>query len=218
MSEIPHSADKDSATKLPLRHDLRVIAGMVPPDARVLDVGCGDGALLDYLTQQRSADARGMELSQSGVNACVARGLAVIQGDADTDLRDYPGDAFDYVILSQTLQAVHRPREVIRQMLRIGRRAIVSFPNFGNWRVRWYLLRQGRMPMTGTISEPWYRTANIHLCTIRDFVELCGKLDVVVEHSVTMDEQGRPTLFQNSAGFSNLFGAQGVFLIKKSGS
>ncbi len=130
----------------PGRFDLSVVADMVEPGSRVLDVGCGDGLLLQLLAGRKNVDGRGVELSQRGVNDCVAKGLSVIQGDADTDLADYPEDSFDYVILSQTLQATQRPRVVLDHMLRIGRSAIVSFPNFGHWRVRTELLLTGRMP------------------------------------------------------------------------
>src|SRR5476651_895817 len=140
----------------PIRVDLQQIADMVEPRTRALDVGCGDGSLLGYLSTFKHCDARGMELSQAGVNACVANGLSVIQGDADTDLIDYPDDAFDYVILSQTLQATRRPREVLENMLRIGRRAIVSFPNFGHWRIRLQLLLHGQMPVTDNLPDSWY--------------------------------------------------------------
>jgi methionine biosynthesis protein MetW len=138
----------------------------------VLDVGCGDGALLRLLAEEKRVDARGMELSQRGVNDCVAKGLSVIQGDADVDLVDYPTDAFDYVILSQTIQATRQPRRVLENMLRVGRRAIVSFPNFGHWRIRAQVALRGRMPVTENLSYAWYDTPNIHFCTIRDFVAL----------------------------------------------
>ena len=138
----------------------------------MLDVGCGDGELLRLLAETTDVDARGVEISQQGVNDCVARGLSVVQGDADVDLADYPDDGFDYVILSQTLQATRNPRQVLEQMLRIGKRAIVSFPNFGHWRIRWQLGLRGRMPVTENLSYAWYETPNIHLCSIRDFVTL----------------------------------------------
>ena len=154
------------------RVDHLLVSAMVEPKSRVLDVGCGDGELLKLL-EQRGVDGRGIELSREGVNECVAKGLAVIQGDADTDLVDYPDDAFDYVILSQTLQATRRPREVLENMLRIGRRAIVSFPNFGHWRIRLQLLLNGAMPVTDNLPDSWYDSPNIHFCTIKDFREMC---------------------------------------------
>jgi methionine biosynthesis protein MetW len=197
-----------------LRVDLQLIADKIKPGTRVLDVGCGDGALLNYLATDKDVDGRGIELSQSGVNACVARGLAVIQGDADTDLTDYPSGAFDYVILSQTLQAVHQPHEVLRQMLRIGRRGVVSFPNFGCWRVRWDLLTRGRMPITKTLDQPWYTTPNIHMCTVKDFVLLCADLGIIIEQSIMADHNGQPTPIQGSGFFANLLSEQGVFVLK----
>src|SRR5215210_8051011 len=150
------------------RVDHLLVAAMVAPGSRVLDVGCGDGELLQLL-EQRGVDGRGIEISREGVNASVAKGLAVIQGDADTDLGDYPDDAFDYVILSQTLQATRQPRAVLENMLRIGRRAIVSFPNFGFWKMRLQLLFGGQMPRTDNLPYAWYESPNIHFCTIKDF-------------------------------------------------
>ena len=147
------------------RIDLQLIANRVEPGTKVLDIGCGDGVLLDLLVTDRQVDARGLELSQKGVNACVARGLSVVQGNADTDLSYYPDNGFDTVILSQTLQATQKPLEVLSEMARIGERLIVSIPNFGHWRVRLDLLLKGRMPITGSLAASWYETANIHLCT-----------------------------------------------------
>lgn len=198
-----------------LRPDLLIVADMVKPGSRVLDVGCGDGMLLDYLTRRKRVDGRGIELSQAGVNACVSQGLSVIQGDADKDLRDYPGDAFDYVILSQTLQATHNPKGVLLQMLRIGRRAVVSFPNYAYWRARWYLLVRGRMPVTKLLREPWYTTSTIHPCTIVDFVVLCRDLDVTIERCFALDHEGRARSIRGGDSFANLFGEQAVFLLSK---
>ncbi len=199
----------------PGRFDLAVVADIVEPGSRVLDVGCGDGLLLQMLERQKQVDGRGVELSQRGVNDCVAKGLSVIQGDADTDLSDYPEDGFDYVILSQTLQATQRPRVVLDNMLRIGRRAIVSFPNFGHWRVRAELLLRGRMPKTPNLDFAWYDTPNIHLCTIRDFVELADEIGAHIERGVALDRAGAPIRWKASWPVMNLFGAQAIFLLER---
>ncbi len=196
-----------------LRHDLRLIAEMIEPGARVLDIGCGDGALLAYLARHKRVDGRGIELSQSGVNSCVGHGLSVIQGDADRDLVAYPTDAFDVVVLSQTLQATREPRRVLEALVRIGRRAIVSFPNFGFWRIRLHLMLRGRMPMSHLLAHPWYETPNIHLCTIRDFATLCDQLGVTVERSVTLDRHGRPYALHPHGSLANLLAEQGVFVL-----
>ncbi len=197
-----------------LRVDLRLIAEMVAPSSRVLDVGCGDGTLLAWLDRNKGVDGRGLELSMAGVSAAVSQGLSVIQGDADTDLKDYPSAAFDTVILSQTLQATHAPREVLSHMLRIGRRAIVSFPNFGQWRVRASLLTRGRMPVTDALSYQWYDTPNIHFCTIADFLDLCKALGITVERSIAMDRHGGVLPISGHGRLSNLFASQGMFVLR----
>ncbi len=201
--------------KSAVRVDLHHIADMIDIGSRVLDIGCGDGALLDYLVHTRQVDGRGIEISTEGVNACVSAGLSVIQGDADTDLEDYPDHAFDYVVLSQTLQAVRAPRAVLEQLMRIGRKAIVSFPNFAYWRVRWQLAVNGRMPVNGTLPYQWYDTPNIHFCTIRDFVALCDELGIVVERSIALNRNGIPHRIRSSPFISNILGEQAVFLLKK---
>jgi methionine biosynthesis protein MetW len=197
-----------------IRIDLQLIAEMIAPTSRVLDVGCGDGALLDHLGRAKGVDGRGVEISQAGVNACVAQGLSVIQGNADTDLKDYPSDAFDYVVLSQTLQATRKPHQVLKQLVRIGRHAVVSFPNFGHWRVRWQLLTRGRMPVTESMPLQWFDTPNIHFCTIRDFVGLCDELGIVLEQGLAISRSGRPSPIR-SIGSANLFGEQGLFLLRR---
>jgi methionine biosynthesis protein MetW len=196
-----------------LRRDLRLIAEMIEPASRVLDIGCGDGALLAYLARHKGVDGRGIELSQSGVNACVGHGLSVIQGDADRDLDAYPIGAFDVVVLSQTLQATRQPRKVVEALVRIGRQAIVSFPNFGFWRIRLGLLLTGRMPLSHCLAHPWYETPNIHLCTIRDFVALCDEIGVRLERSVTLDRHGQPYSLDPRGSLANLLAEQGIFVL-----
>ena len=198
-----------------LRVDLRLIAGMIEPNTRVLDIGCGDGTLIDELFTTKGCDARGIEIDMAEVTRAVAHGLPGMHGDADTDLAHYPDDAFDYVILSRTLQAVGRPREVLRQMLRIGARAVVSFPNFGHWLVRWQLLRRGRMPMTATWDRMWYETPNIHPCTIHDFFDLCAAEGYAVERWLAADEAGRRAPWRRFPRLANLFGEQAVFLLRR---
>src|SRR5690625_4615359 len=196
------------------RSDLRLIAELIAPGSRVLDVGCGEGILLEYLVREKRVIGRGMELSQEGVNASVTRGLSVVQGDADEALADYPDRAFDTVVLSKTLQATRDPRAVLRQLVRIGHQAIVSFPNFGYWRIRLELFFTGRMPMTPSLPEPWYATENIHLCTLRDFIALCAQEDIKVKKAFTTHDEGRarPIVSLHAA---NLLGHDGVFLLSR---
>jgi methionine biosynthesis protein MetW len=197
------------------RVDLKVVAGMIEPRARVLDVGCGDGALLDLLREERQVDGRGIELSQKNVNECVSRGLSVVQGDADRDLGHYPDRGFDYAILSQTIQATGNPKLVLDELLRIGRTVIVSFPNFGHWRVRVSLFFFGRMPVTRDLPHSWYDTPNIHFCTIRDFVNLCDELGATVESATALDRNRNPIGVSMPWWFWNLFGQQAVFRLKR---
>jgi methionine biosynthesis protein MetW len=203
--------------KIPARVDHLLIAEMVERGARVIDIGCGQGELLSLLEMERDVDGRGIELAQANVNLCVARGLSVIQGDADRDLVHYPDQSFDYAILSQTLQATREPRHVLEQLLRIGRHAIVSFPNFGHWRIRLQFLILGRMPVTPNLPEPWYETQNIHHCTIKDFLALCDEVHAKVERSVALNAYGKRMGINLPLIWHNLIGEQAVFLLTRAG-
>ncbi len=198
-----------------MRLDQTLIAEMIEPGSRVLDIGSGDGALIDHLFRYRGCDARGIEINMKLVTLSVAHGLPVVHGDADYDLTYYSDHAFDYVVLQRTLQAVEHPREVLRQMLRIGRHAIVSFPNFGHWQLRLKLLLNGRMPMTAAWCKPWYQTPNIHPCTIRDFFALCQQDGYVVEKWMAVNEEGESAPWRRFVCLANLFGEQALFLLRR---
>ena len=196
-------------TPVLLRPDLAAVAAAVPEGARVLDIGCGDGQLLAWLCDTKGVVGRGIELDASDVAAAVGRGLAVVQGDADTDLADYPDAAFDVVILSNTLQAMQRPADVLAQLVRIGRSAIVSFPNFGHWRVRLGLALSGRMPVTRSLPVSWHETPNIHFCTIADFEALAVEMGLTVERRAGLSS-GRQV-----AIWPNLLADTGVFVLRR---
>ncbi len=196
-------------TPIPLRPDLAAVANAVPEGARVLDIGCGNGQLLAWLRDTKGVEGRGIELDAADVASAVGRGLAVVQGDADTDLADYPDAAFDVVILSNTLQAMQRPAAVLAQLVRIGRSAIVSFPNFGHWRVRLSLTLGGRMPVTRSLPVSWHETPNIHFCTIADFEALAREMGLTVERATGL-AAGRP-----QALWPNLLADTGVFVLRR---
>jgi methionine biosynthesis protein MetW len=198
-----------------IRRDLELIAEMIEPGTRVLDVGSGDGALLEYLDRVKQVDGRGIEIDNARVTEAVSQGLSVIQGDAETDLPDFPDDAFDYVVLSQTLQAMREPRTMLEELLRIGRRAIVSFPNFGHWSLRFQLMFHGRMPRTAVLRDQWYDTPNIHLCTIADFEALCAEIGIVVERRVALSRYGGEERPHTRANLVNLLSEQAVYLLRR---
>ena len=198
-----------------LRPDLQAIADMVEPNSSLLDVGCGEGELLAWLQDKKNISGRGIELSQTGVNHSIAKGLSVIQGDADTDLQYYPEQAYDYAVLGQTLQTLKDPKGTLEQLVRISRHAIVSVPNFGHWKNRLYLTFIGRMPVTKTLSYNWFDTPNIHFCTITDFVSLCEGLGLTIEKRLYVSHQGMPMNFNNRGFFANVFGEQGIFMIRR---
>lgn len=197
------------------RSDLQLIAELIEPYTRVLDIGCDDGALLKHLQTHKNVDARGIELSQAGVNRCVSAGLSVIQGDADTDLKEYPTQSFDYTILSQTIQATRRPHMVLSELLRIGNRAIISFPNFGHWTVRTSMMFKGEMPVSDHLPYTWYETPNIHFCTIADFLGLCKTQLVEIEDMICFGRDGRQLSRKSPLWYHNLFGTEAVFVLKK---
>ena len=198
-----------------LRPDLQVIADLVPEGAKLLDVGCGDGTLLAWLGLNKGVDGRGIELDAAQVYKAVACGLSVIQGDSNSDLADYPAQGYDYVILSQALQAMREPKAVLGQLLRIGRHAIVSVPNFAHWRNRLHLGVKGRMPVTKALAYQWYDTPNIHFCTLSDFVELCEQSAIIIERRIMVGDSGVPVGFYGKGLLANLLGQQGVFLLRK---
>lgn len=198
-----------------LRPDLAVIAALIRPCARVLDIGCGDGELLHWLRDHRQVDGRGIEIDQLQVQRALARGIPVIQGDVRADLPHYPDQSYDFVVLSQTLQTMERPHEVLAELVRIGKQAIVSVPNFGHWTNRLQLLVTGRMPVNKTLSYEWYDTPNIHFCTITDFVVLAEQLGITIEDRVVVNAGGEKSSFNGRGVIANLFGRQGVFLLRK---
>ncbi len=198
-----------------LRPDLTIIASLINDGSRVLDVGCGDGELLQWLRDHKKVDGRGIEIDQAQAHKAIARGIPVIQGDVMSDLPHYPDQGYDYVVLSQTLQTMQRPHEVLQQLVRIGKQAIVSVPNFGYWKNRLQLAITGKMPVNKTLSYEWYDTPNIHFCTITDFVILAERLGITVEDRVVVDADGEKARFTGYGFKANLFGQQGVFLLSK---
>ncbi|WP_380872998.1 methionine biosynthesis protein MetW [Sphingomonas sp. DBB INV C78] len=193
-----------------LRPDLAIIAANVTPASRVLDIGCGDGELMAELRDRSQVDARGIEIDARNVSAAVGRGLSVVQGDADTDLANYPDQAFDFAILSQTLQTTNAPDKVLEELLRIGRRAFVSFPNFAYWRVRWSLMWGGRMPVTAALPVSWYETQNIHQLTIDDFRAFVAERGIIVENAWFLNGAKR-----TSAAAANFRAEHAVFLLRR---
>ena len=199
----------------PLRPDLKIISDMIEPNSRVLDIGCGDGTLLAYLASQKNVDSRGIELSQEGVNACVALGLSVSPGDADTPLAGYPSGAFDYVVLGQTLQATRSPKDVLETLVRIGRQAIVSFENYGHWRTRLSLLIRGRVPISSGEHYGWHDNPDIHLCTLLDFLDLCEELGLNINRGLAVNRHNRIRTIKAGSHTANLSGEQAIFMLSR---
>ena len=197
-----------------LRKDLNLIANLIEDNSKIIDIGCGDGELLDFLSKNKNARIQGLEIDQKKVNKCVAKGLSVIQGDADKDLSLYPEKSFEYVILSQTIQATLEPKKILSELTRIGEKAIISIPNFGFWKVRLDLLFKGKMPITRKLNSTWFDTDNIHLCTILDFLELCDQLNLTVKQTVTITSKKQKKFTGKPSIKENIFAEEAIFLIQ----
>ena len=191
------------------------IAKLVTKNAKILDVGCGNGELMKYITENISSDIRGIELSKSNVQKCVEKGLTVIEGDAEKDLKQFPDSSFEFVILSQTLQAFLDPENVLNELLRIGKKAVVSIPNFGHWKVRLHLLLKGTMPITENLPNEWYNTPNLHMCTIKDFVYFVNSRNIKIFKSIALNKLNTSLINERNLGIKNLSADLGIFLIEK---
>jgi len=196
------------------RIDLNLIVNLVDDDSKVLDIGCGNGDLLNLLLSNKNIKGQGLEINQKKVNECVAKGLSVIQGDADKDLSLYPNNSFDCVVLSQTIQATQEPKRILSELTRIGRKVIVSIPNFGFWKVRLDLLLKGKMPITMKLDSSWYKTQNIHLCTITDFISLCNELHINIEQTVTLHSNKHKSFSGKPSSIENLLSEEAIFLLE----
>ena len=198
-----------------MKQEFKIIADNIENNTRVLDVGCGDGVLIEYLKKEKNVDVRGLEISKDKVQICISKGLTVIEGNAEIDLKQFPNNSFDYVVLSQTLQAFVNPEKVINELLRVGKRAIVTIPNFGFWKVRLHLLLKGTMPVTKALPDEWYNTPNLHMCTIKDFVYFVKSRDIKIFKSLALNNLNSSLINENNLGFKNLFADLGIFLIEK---
>ena len=196
-----------------MKKEFKVIADLLPNNTRVLDVGCGDGALMDFLVKEKNIEVRGLELNQNNVQECIYKGLPVIQGNAETELYQFPKQSFDYVVLSQTLQAFYQPDKVLRELLRIGKSVVVSIPNFGYWKVRTSLLFFGKMPVTKTLPNTWFNTPNLHMCTIKDLFNYCEDQNITIKKVIGVNENKISLIKKNNLEIKNLFSKLGVFLI-----
>jgi methionine biosynthesis protein MetW len=196
-----------------MKKEFKVIADLLPNNTRVLDVGCGDGSLMNLLVKEKNIEVRGLELEKKNVQECIYKGLPVIQGNAETELYQFPDQSFDYVVLSQTLQAFYNPDKVLKELLRIGKSVIVSIPNFGYWKVRTSLLFFGRMPMTKTLPNSWYNTPNLHMCTIKDLFSYCDEQNIKIKKVIGVNEDKISFIKKNNLELKNFFSKLGIFLI-----
>ena len=198
-----------------MKLEYKIIADIITKNTKVLDVGCDDGSLMEFLKKEKNVNVRGIEISKDKVQTCISKGLTVIEGDAEFDLKQFPNKSFDYVVLGQTLQAFINPEIVIEELLRVGNKAIVTIPNFGHWKVRLGLLTQGKMPVTKTLPNQWYNTPNIHMCTIKDFVKFSKIIDFKIFKSLALMNKNVSTISNSNLFFKNLFAELGIFLIEK---
>jgi methionine biosynthesis protein MetW len=198
-----------------MKKEFKIIADLIESNTRVLDVGCGDGTLMEFLKNYKKLDIRGIEISKNNVQQCIGKGLTVIEGDAEKDLSQFPDGSFDFVILSQTLQAFLNPEKVISELLRVGKKAIVTIPNFGYWKVRLHLLIKGTMPITSTLPDEWYNTPNLHMCTIQDFFNFCKKRDINLFNSIALHNLRSSKITNTNLTLKNLTAVLGIFLIEK---
>ena len=196
-----------------MKREFEIISELLPNNTRVLDIGCGDGTLINFLSKEKNIDVRGLELDEENVETCISKGLSVIEGDAETELSQFPDKSFDFVILSQTLQAFYNPVTVLEHLLRIGKSSIVSIPNFGYWKVRTSLLFFGRMPETRSLPYKWYDTPNLHMCTIKDFYELCNSRNISMKKIIGINNNRTSLIHNNNIKLKNLFSEVGIFLI-----
>ena len=197
-----------------MKKEFEVIAQIIKNNKRVLDIGCGDGSLMEYLQVNQKNDVRGLEPNKDLVQKCIARGLSVIEGDAEKELNQFPEKSFDYVVLSQTLQAFLYPKKVLNQLLRIGQQTIVSIPNFGYWKVRLHLLFRGTMPVTKNLPNEWYDTPNLHMCTIQDFVNFCNEKNITIDKSMCLTNEKISEITKINMLYKNIFSQLGIFLIQ----
>ena len=198
-----------------MKHEFRIIADLIEANSRVIDVGCGDGVLMDFLKQNKNIDVRGLEISKDKVQKCISKGLTVIEGNAESDLKQFPNHSFDYAVLSQTLQAFLNPEIVINELLRVGKKAIVTIPNFGYWKVRLHLLIKGTMPVTETLPDQWYNTANLHMCTIKDFSNFATEKNFKIKNSLALSKEEVSEIKNSNLSFKNFFADLGIFIIEK---
>ena len=198
-----------------MKLEYKIIADIITENTRVLDVGCDDGSLMEFLKKEKNVDIRGIEISKEKVQTCISKGLTVIEGDAEFDLKQFPDNSFDYVVLGQTLQAFINPEVVIKELLRVGNKAIVTIPNFGHWKVRLNLLVQGTMPVTKTLPNEWYNTPNIHMCTIKDFFKFSETMNFKIYKSLALSNKNVSIINNSNLLFKNLFCELGIFLIEK---